>query len=86
MPIKFFPDEGETLARKTVSRKDPNYASYLLRVWRDHEEAPWRFSLQSTAAGQPLYFADMESLFVFLNEQINTGKVHVTEGKSKNSI
>lgn len=44
----------------------PDYHSYLLRVWREYRQSPWRASLESAATGQRHSFADLERLFAFL--------------------
>lgn len=49
---------------------NPNYHSYLLRLWRDNANHPWRASLQCTATGEKLAFADLLTLFTFLLEQV----------------
>lgn len=49
---------------------NPNYHSYLLRLWRDDVDQPWRASLQSTATADTLAFADLHALLVFLVEQL----------------
>jgi hypothetical protein len=48
----------------------PDYQSYLLRLWRDSANQPWRASLQCTATGEKLAFADLPTLFTFLSEQL----------------
>lgn len=46
------------------------YHAYLLRLWREHADSPWRISLQlsTTASGSStrLGFADLESLVDYL--------------------
>jgi hypothetical protein len=49
------------------------YQSYLLRLWRDDPQAPWRASLQSTATGEIQGFADTASLVTFLVAQMGDG-------------
>jgi hypothetical protein len=49
---------------------NPHYHSYLLRLWRDNANHPWRASLQCTATGEKLAFADPLTLFTFLVEQL----------------
>jgi len=49
---------------------NPHYHSYLLRLWRDNSNHPWRASLQSTATGEKLAFADLLTLLAFLVEQL----------------
>ena len=47
------------------------YYSFLLRLWRtsSHGNAVWRASLESAQTGERCGFADLESLFAFLEEQ-----------------
>ena len=56
----------------------PHYHSYLLRLWRDSPGAtgnhPWRASLQCTATGEKLAFANMLTFFTFLVEQLAAGE------------
>lgn len=49
-----------------------NYHSYLLRLWRNSATGCWRASLQSTANGERLAFADVQSLIAFLVHQLET--------------
>ncbi len=51
-----------------MSREQPDYASYLLRLWKsnEHGNATWRASLESTAEGRRYNFAHMEALITFL--------------------
>ncbi len=49
---------------------NPNYHSYLLRLWRDGADLPWRASVQCTATGEKRAFADILTLFAFLVEQV----------------
>jgi len=45
---------------------NPNYRSYLLRLWRDQPDDPWRAALQSTATGERINFAEIPQMFEFL--------------------
>lgn len=49
-----------------------NYHSYLLRLWRDGANHPWRASLHCSATGEKFAFADLLALFTFLLEQAAT--------------
>ncbi len=51
----------------------PRYLSYLLRLWqvRIEGELAWRASLESPGIGERRGFADLESLFAFLVEQVS---------------
>ncbi len=41
--------------------------AYLLRLWRSSTDSTWRGSLQSVQSGERHMFADVESLFAFLD-------------------
>lgn len=42
----------------------------MLRLWRQKEGAPWRFSLESVATGEKQPFTDLDAMFAYLNAQI----------------
>jgi hypothetical protein len=46
--------------------------SYLLRLWLSSEDGHWRASLQSVRTGERHMFADLDSLFVFLYDQVRS--------------
>jgi hypothetical protein len=48
-----------------------DYYSFLLRVWQtsSHGKVVWRASLESAQTGERYGFADLASLFAFLEEQ-----------------
>jgi hypothetical protein len=48
-------------------KRRSDYHAYLLRVWRDGPQAPWRASLQRTTTEQMYHFATIEALFAFLD-------------------
>ena len=50
-----------------------DYYSFLLRLWQtsSHGQVVWRASLESAQTGERYGFADMASLFAFLEEQTN---------------
>jgi hypothetical protein len=47
-----------------------DYHSYLLRIWRDGPQRPWRASMQCAATGTVHYFADITHLLAFLQAQV----------------
>jgi hypothetical protein len=51
---------------------NPNYRSYLLRLWRDQPDAPWRAALQSTVTGERINFAEIPQMFGFLLATLET--------------
>ncbi len=50
----------------------PDYLSYLLRLWRvtTAGQVAWRASLECPHSGERLGFADLESLWGFLQSQM----------------
>ena len=54
-----------------MTEEQREYQSYLLRLWRtSHNGKPgWRASLESAQTGERYGFADLVSLFAFLEEQ-----------------
>jgi hypothetical protein len=60
------------MAQPNESRMNATYTAYLVRMWQEHEETPWRASAQSARTGEKIYFSDLESLFVFLRAQTGT--------------
>ena len=58
--------------------QQPDYLSYLLRLWRmKGSAAAWRGSIESPHTGERLGFGSLDELFAFLREQ--TGAMPGTE-------
>jgi hypothetical protein len=53
---------------KFVNVKRVTYQSYLLRLWRSEVGQECRASLQSTTDRTVHHFANMDALFIFLQE------------------
>ena len=53
-------------------KKSLNYLSYLLRLWREGDVAPWRASLEDPHTGERRNFARLQDLFRTLEAE--TGK------------
>ena len=45
------------------------YNAYLLRIWQETPNAPWRASLQNASNDERIGFLDLKSLFVYLEQQ-----------------
>jgi hypothetical protein len=54
------------------TRMTATYTAFLVRLWQENEEMPWRASVQSARTGEKTYFSDLESLFVYLRAQTTT--------------
>ncbi len=48
------------------------YSSFLVRFWRDDNDAPWRGLVVHMATGERRSFASPERLLVYLLEQMET--------------
>lgn len=46
--------------------------AYLLRLWRSGANGSWRASLQSVRSGERHMFPDLETLFAFLIEHVQS--------------
>jgi hypothetical protein len=53
------------------SREQPEYLSYLLRLWRveGSEQPVWRASLKGASRGEQVGFASLEELFDYLRAE-----------------
>ncbi len=45
------------------------YQAYLVRLWQDSEQTPWRASTQCAQTGEKRFFADLAALYTFLMAQ-----------------
>ena len=63
-----------------MDKEQPDYLSYLLRLWRvsGEEKAVWRASLESPHTGERRGFANLADLFTFLEKE--TG--HAARGQT----
>jgi len=54
-----------------MSSEQPDYLSYLLRLWREDGEGQtkWRASLESALTGKRHVFAGLVELYAFLQRQ-----------------
>jgi hypothetical protein len=71
-------------------KKQPDYLSYLLRLWRVNddtqpgaEKAIWRVSLENPHTGERKGFVSLDELFNFLREQagitLQGDSIHVVD-------
>ena len=45
------------------------YRAYLIRLWQESTQTPWRASTQCVQTGEKHFFGDMAALHAFLVEQ-----------------
>lgn len=53
----------------TILTRINGYHSFLLRLWQEQADAPWRASLQNVQTGAVVRFASLNALMAFLQEQ-----------------
>lgn len=58
------------------------YHSYLVRLWQDDSQLPWRALAQSIQTGETIHFADLPSLFAFLQAQTTNEQPAVAQDQS----
>lgn len=51
-----------------------HYQAYLLRLWQESPQAPWRASLQGAVTGERHGFTSLESLFASLKARTEQGR------------
>jgi len=62
-----------SIGQRQVHVKDAsNYQSFLLRLWRDGANHPWRIALHPIGNGKKIVFTDIRALFAFLVELLST--------------
>ncbi|MEZ4734628.1 MAG: hypothetical protein R3E79_46650 [Caldilineaceae bacterium] len=59
--------------------KPANYTAYLVRLWQESPQTPWRASAQSARTGEKVYFPTLAALFAFLQAQTVAGQRDVDE-------
>jgi hypothetical protein len=55
----------------TITRSEPQYRSFLLRLWRADREKAWRLMLECVDTHDRHGFSDVQDLCAFLFEQMN---------------
>ena len=66
--------DAENDAHGLSDTANGSYHSYLVRLWQQTPDAPWRASAQSVQSGMVVHFADLSALFQFLSSQICADK------------
>lgn len=47
-----------------------NYQAFLVRLWRDDQQQPWRAELVSPHTGEAIRFATAEQMLGYMQEQM----------------
>ena len=64
---------------------NPNYHSYLVRIWRDSQRAPWHASMTRVATGEVIKFGSPQLLWEFVQRQLAALPEDETGPAPKNS-
>ena len=51
---------------ETATQHHLSYAAYMVRLWQDTPDGPWRASAQSVHSGEVVRFGSLEDLFAFI--------------------
>lgn len=78
----------EKAGEHNAGKRSQRYVAFLLRLWREGPERPWRASLQQTLSDRPQPFASLRDLVAFLErlpaEHVTTDRI--TYGGSEMTI
>lgn len=55
------------------------YAAYVLRLWRDGAQTPWRAVLECARTGEQHPFASLSDLYAFLDAETGTARAPTLE-------
>jgi hypothetical protein len=64
---------------KPNSPLEERYHAYLVRLWQDRPESPWRALTRDCANDEERRFATVEELFLFLHQQTDGAGPHRAE-------
>ncbi|MEP7355724.1 MAG: hypothetical protein ABI847_00630 [Anaerolineales bacterium] len=68
------------------SESAANYHAYLIRLWRDGRQAPWRASVTHAATGEVQRFAAPELAWAYLQAKLaGTGEINPVDGAESHS-
>ena len=56
------------MSKQTIDTAQTEYRSYLLRLWRLSDQAPWHVMLEQVGSQERHTFGNLESLLDFLRE------------------
>ena len=67
----------------TLSVDPDRYRSYLLRLWREAPDAPWRCQVQCVGTGREERFAGLAEMFEFLMTDAACGVEETGDRKNR---
>ena len=69
-----------------MSKREREYMAYLLRLWRENDDRPWRALLENPNTKERLGFANLNELIKFLEDKTGAVIVLHPAEKIKNEI
>lgn len=60
------------------------YVAYLLRLWRENPNTPWRATLENPTTAERISFAELSNLISFLEEQTGEKILAIVSPTTKN--
>lgn len=61
---------------------EQRYQAFLLRLWRNRSDTPWRVSLQGAADQRPFHFQSIAQFIDFLEELAETAVTQPSDSPS----
>jgi hypothetical protein len=58
------------------------YQAYLVRLWQDSPDAPWRALTRDAETGDEQRFATLEQLFLFLHRRAHGTRTDASAGEA----
>jgi hypothetical protein len=79
------PDHPTTIVEQTMS--EPTHHSYMLRLWRERGDAPWRVTLVEVAQpDERRHFETLEGCFAYLREQAASNGTSIHQNESSTIV
>lgn len=74
------------MIEQSAARPENHYHAYLVRLWRDGPENPWRALVRTGDDDEERRFATIEQLFLFLHRQTEGRGIAPIEGVGPRSV
>lgn len=65
-----------------VEQRQSQYLAYVVRLWRDGQDSPWRVALECARTGERYRFPDLTALFVFLEDETQNLPLSIVDEES----
>lgn len=68
-----------SIYRDNTATQPMPYFAYLVRLWQETPDGPWRASAQSVRTGEIIRFGSQQALFAFLHNETHYQKERIDE-------